>query len=440
MSPELNIRGASGACPLPEIPDVRRSRLRILLLRVRILHPLNVGSKIRTAKLVEQLSRKHDVTLVSYRYPDDRDEDLQATLALCRRLETLPIRETPKKTPAFYFELARNLLDPRPYMIAKYSTREMERLVERVYREEKPDLVICDFPHSCEGLRRLPGVPFLLFQHNVEAHIFEQLAQRANTRAASLYLRLQARKMRRYERKQCLRAARVIAVSDADRGAYANRYGLPSCDVIPTGVDVDHFLPGGEEERADSLVFTGSMDWMANQDAIHHFVSTVLPLIRKRRPEVSLTVVGRCPPPDVVELGRQPGIEVTGTVPDIRPFVHRSQLFVVPLRIGSGTRLKLVEAMAMGKAIVSTTIGAEGLPFENGKDILIADEPQDFADAVVSLLEDPERRRRMGLTARIAAEDRHAWTYVGNIFTDICDTTARDIRGRHVSRNPKRRP
>jgi len=407
----------------------RRPRLKILVLRVRLLSPQNTGNRIRTARMIEELSKDNDVTLVTYRYPTDTDDDVDKTAKYCKRLVVIPFTEAPKKSPLFYYELARNLFEPLPYIISKYVSREMCRAVQNVYEQERPDLVMCDYLQSCEGLRNIPGVPFVLFEHNVEAAIFDQLAQRESTFIKRAFIGMQARRLRRYERKLCRKAAHVIAVSDVDKDVYQKEWGVTHCDTIPTGVDIRFFKASSHECLVNNLVFTGSMDWMANQDGMKYFVKEIFPHIRLEIPDAVFTMVGRNPPPEILELGKIPGIHVTGTVDDIRPYVHGSKVYIVPLRIGSGTRLKLLEAMAMGKAIVSTTIGAEGLPLENGRHIVLADEPRAFAAEVVRLMRDTQERRYLAENARALAEREYSWEKVGRVFNDICHRAATRMRG-----------
>ncbi len=206
---------------------------------------------------------------------------------------------------------------------------------------------------------------------------------------------------------------------------------MTRCAVVPTGVDTEYYRPSATARVPNNLVFTGSMDWLANQDAMLYFAAEIFPRIQAEIPNVALSIVGRNPPPRIRKLGETPGIHVTGTVSDIRPYVHGAKVYVVPLRIGSGTRLKLLEAMAMGKAIVSTGIGAEGLPVEHGHNIVLADTPAAFAAETVALLRDRERRGALGLNARETAERDHAWPQVGRVFNEICyraAITARDMR------------
>jgi glycosyltransferase involved in cell wall biosynthesis len=187
--------------------------------------------------------------------------------------------------------------------------------------------------------------------------------------------------------------------------------------VIPTGVDVEYFQPMAVEEMANVLVFTGSMDWLPNEDAILYFVDAILPLIKQQCPDVSLEVVGRSPSRKLQALAeRERSIRLTGWVQDIRPFVARGSICIVPLRIGGGTRLKIFEAMAMGKAVVSTSVGAEGLPVRTGENLLLADAPNDFSDCVVSLLRDVNERKRLAASARALVLEKYSWPRVAESF------------------------
>jgi polysaccharide biosynthesis protein PslH len=195
--------------------------------------------------------------------------------------------------------------------------------------------------------------------------------------------------------------------------------------VIPTGVDIEYFRPSDHQEEPNTIVFSGAMDWMPNEDAIVYFIKAILPRIRKHIPSASLCVVGRDPSRGLLQLGAsQRGIEVTGRVDDVRPFVRRAAVYVVPLRIGGGTRLKIFEAMAMGKAVVSTTIGAEGLPVHPGQDILIADDPEDFANTTINLLGDPIRRSEIGRTARELVDRWYSWDAVVQPFEAVLEMLA----------------
>jgi glycosyltransferase involved in cell wall biosynthesis len=218
-------------------------------------------------------------------------------------------------------------------------------------------------------------------------------------------------------------------VSEADGATFERLYPgalRSAAHVVQTGVDTRYFTPAAEEARRPAhLVFTGSMDWLPNEDGMLYFVSEILPLIRRAEPGTTLSIIGRSPTPAVRRLEQEPGIEVTGSVDDVRPHVSAGSVYIVPLRVGGGTRLKIFEAMGMGKAIVSTTVGAEGLPVTDGGDILIADAPESFAGAVVRLLREDGLRRRLERAARALVVGRYDWSAVARDFEDALVRLAR---------------
>jgi glycosyltransferase involved in cell wall biosynthesis len=225
------------------------------------------------------------------------------------------------------------------------------------------------------------------------------------------------RKMEAAERRYLRLADRVLTVSESDRDAFRPFVDPAKLTVIPTGVDVDYFQPIPGKESPSCLVFTGSMDWLPNEDAILFFVDAILPLIKQQCPDASLEVVGRSPSRKLQALAQtEKSLHLTGWVDDIRPFVARGAVCIVPLRIGGGTRLKIFEAMAMNKAVISTSVGAEGLPVCSGKNILLADTPSAFADSVISLLRDSNQRHRLGSAARVLVQENYSWSKIVESF------------------------
>jgi glycosyltransferase involved in cell wall biosynthesis len=237
--------------------------------------------------------------------------------------------------------------------------------------------------------------------------------------------------MRQAERHYVNLADHVLAVSETDRKYFANYADAAKITVIPTGVDVDYFQPSAQEQNPSRLVFTGSMDWLPNEDAIEYYAQSILPILRREIPQVELCVVGRKPTQRLQALAaRNPGIVVTGEVDDIRPHVHGSSVYVVPLRIGGGTRIKIFEAMAMGKAVVSTPIGAEGLPVQHDKNIVLAESPAEFAGQVTRLLKDRNERERIGKAARELVEQNYSWRSVAVAFELVFDKARGKTRER----------
>jgi len=261
-----------------------------------------------------------------------------------------------------------------------------------------------------------PGQPLIVYDdHNAE-YVLQERAFRSDLRQpsrahAAAYSFVQWRRLRRCEAAICRRADRVVACSAADATALQRIVPGLLVHVVPNGVDTATYQPQPVPPVA-SLVFTGKMDFRPNVDAALWLVGDILPRIRQAWPEVTLALVGQRPGPAVARLAREPGVTVTGRVDDVRPYIAGAAVYVAPLRMGGGTRLKLLEAMAMGAAIVSTRLGAEGLPVEAGRHLLLADDAADFANAVLSLLSDPAQRSALGREAHRLAEAEFDWSRI----------------------------
>ncbi len=334
----------------------------------------------------------------------------------------MPFEAPEKFTTSFYLDLLRNLASGLPYAVAKYRSPQMRREISRRAQQADVDLVVCDFLAPSLNVPRDLPCPTVLFQHNVEASIWKRHVDVAGSRVKKAYVGVQWRRMRKFEGRECRRYDRVIAVSDADRAAMEREYGAENVAIAPTGVDTEFFHPSDEVHPVPGrLVFTGSMDWLPNRDAIEYFLNQVFPLIRSEIGGVTLDVVGRHPGEDLKgRAKRDDALTVTGFVDDVRPYIERAAVYIVPLRVGGGTRLKIYEAMAMEKPIVSTTIGAEGLPLRHGRDLLVADSPRDFAREVLRLLARPERARELGRAAAARARSEFGWENVARRFAEVC--------------------
>ncbi|MBO0722349.1 MAG: glycosyltransferase, partial [Blastocatellia bacterium] len=355
--------------------------------------------------------------------PDARERAAE----YCHELVCVPHRTTPKFSVGFYAGLARNLVSPLPYFMQKYRSAEMRKAIVDRIGKSRPDVLVCDFLVPSINVPAELPLPAVLFQHNVEAMIWRRHYEVQTHPVRKAYLRNQWEKARNYEREECRRYDRVVAVSADDRVVMEREYGLTAVDEIPTGVDTEYFRPSGKLSiEPNHLVFTGSMDWLPNEDAIRYFTAQILPLIRLSIPDVRLTVVGRNPFPGLIELSkRDPAIVVTGRVDDVRPYIERAAAYVIPLRIGGGTRLKVYEALAMERPLISTTVGAEGLPVSDGEELLLADTPENFAAAVVRVLHDRSLASRLGTRAAATVRERFGWDRVAESFADICRRAAR---------------
>ncbi len=315
-------------------------------------------------------------------------------------------------------------LSELPVDLWKWRVPQLRAEVRRLMAGGQVDLCVADFLVAVPNVPLGGPVPVVLFEHNVEHMIWKRLAAVEPTALAAAAPGARGRKMRRFEARACAQASLTLTVSEPDAALLAA--AAPAARVARRPHRRRHDLLRPERPAAISadLVFTGSMDWYPNEDAILHFADHTLPRIRREIPETSLTVVGRKPSARLRAAASGAGIDVTGAVDDIRPYVAQAAVYVVPLRVGGGTRLKICEALAMGKAVVSTTIGAEGLPLVPGEHFVRADEPAEFAQAVISLLRDPERRGALGAAGRRLMAERYSWPQVAGEFDARCREVA----------------
>ncbi len=392
--------------------------MKILWAKSGGLLPLDTGGKIRSFNIATELARRHEVSLFTF-YPrqvPDPHHQLREPFAHVERLSLdLPGRASFRDVLAY----AANTFTNRPYQMRKYCRPQVSRRLRELLLREKYEVVLCDFLLTAGAMPWDTGIPTVIFTHNVEATIWRRHFLVNRNPLWKLAAWREYRTIARVERHFTRLADHVLTVSDDDRNAFLEFLPNEKVTTVPTGVDLNYFQPG-PAANSPSLVFTGSMDWIPNEDAITYFAAEVLPLIQERVPEVTLSVVGRTPTRKVLALAeRNPAIIVTGRVDDVRPHMREACVYVVPLRIGGGTRIKIFEAMAMGKPVVSTTIGAEGLPVTNGDNILLADTPMAFATRTVDLLTQPAMRQRLGEAARALVESRYSWETV----TDVVERT-----------------
>jgi sugar transferase (PEP-CTERM/EpsH1 system associated) len=396
--------------------------MNILWLNAGLLLPLDKGGKLRTWHLMRHLARRHDISYLSFSDPSQTVADVEGMRDVASHVVTVPRTDPAKGSARFYVDASRYLLDPVPYAVAKYRGAAYRAAIDRLLHERKFDAIVCDFLPPVVNLPERVPCPTILFTHNVEAEIWRRHRDNATNPGARLLLREQWRRMLRFERAALTRFDLVLCVSDADRQTFARLYPgalKAPAHVVKTGVDTEYFAPMTDYPSSRAhLVFTGSMDWLPNEDGMQYLVRQILARIRQVEPETTLSIIGRSPTPVVKRLAETAGIEVTGRVDDVRPHIARGSVYVVPLRIGGGTRLKIFEAMSMGKPVVSTTVGAEGLPVTPGHDICIADEPARFAQAVIHLIRDDELRRRIETEARRLVVERYDWSAVAQDFED----------------------
>jgi len=400
--------------------------VRLIWVKVGGLWPVNTGGRIRSFHMLRELARRHQVTLLTTHAPPENPAELAAALPGCD-VVSVPWALAKRGSARFALALVRSWLSSLPVDLYKARVPALGRELARRLARGGVDLVVADFLLAAPNVGRAVA-PTVLFAHNVEHVIWQRMRDVEGRGWRRALLGLESRKMRRYEARACERARLTITVSDADRRLLAAAAPRARVQAVPTGVDVDYFAPDGVAEIPGRLVFTGSMDWYPNEDGIADFIEDVLPRVRREIPAASLTVVGRNPSARLRAAAAAADVEVTGLVDDVRPHMADAAVYIVPLRIGGGTRLKIFEALSMAKAVVSTTVGAEGLPLTPGRHFLRADEPAEFAAAVTSLLRDAARRRALGAEGRRLVEARYSWPKVVDEFESRCEEVLGDAR------------
>jgi sugar transferase (PEP-CTERM/EpsH1 system associated) len=393
--------------------------MKFLWVKSGGLLPLDSGGNIRSFKIATELAQRHEVSLFTYypRITPDPHDQLRDPFA---RVECLPLKVPERAGLGDMLAYAANMLTVRPYQMRKFCRPQAVRRLRQLLYEGNYDVLLCDFLETAAAVPWDLAIPTVIFTHNIEAQIWRRRFLVNRNPLWKIVAWREYRTVAHAERQLTALADHVLTVSDEDRRSLIEFLSEEKVTTVPTGVDLDYYRPAESSPQVRSLVFTGSMDWLPNEDAIVYFAAEILPLIQKRIPDVTLSVVGRKPARKVLALAEaNPAVRVTGAVADIRPYVHESAVYVVPLRIGGGTRIKIFEAMAMGSTVVSTTVGAEGLPVTHGQNILLADSPEAFASQTVAMLTQFAERKRIGRAARHLVESRYGWPEVTNVLERV---------------------
>lgn len=402
--------------------------MRILWIKTSPLHPLTRGGDLRTFHLLRHLHQRHEVTFAGM------TADL-GQVAGTQQAGEFSTQAVWAHEPRASLQLAKwkffagalfNLASSLPYAVARFKSNQLRRLLTAKIKEQCYDLVVADFLFPAASLpwelKAASQCPWVLFQHNVESMIWRRRAE-AKRGVQALYYNTQRDRMFRFESSASSRFDGVLAVSEEDAQIFKEEMKLSNVlGVVPTGVDLDYFQSLPRTSAAvPTVMFMGSMDWYANVDGVTWFVDAVWPLVQREMPQARFVVVGRKPPAEIQALatsGRN--IEVTGTVPDVRPYLRGADVIVVPLRIGGGTRLKIYEAMAAEVPVVSTRIGAEGLDVKDGRHVLLADTAEDTAAKVLQLLRTPAFGVELARHALEEVARPCSWAAAAQIFEDAC--------------------
>jgi sugar transferase (PEP-CTERM/EpsH1 system associated) len=397
------------------------SRLRILMMTTSIPYPPNWGGGIRVYQFLLNLSRHHEVTLLTFGMPQDR-EKIEALEKICHAVHivTPPHLATSDKR----ITQLKSLVSPKSFTAGGITTAPMQAKLNSLLQQGF-DLIQVEFSHL-SGYDFGTSTPVVLDEHNIEYELLHRMYRTENTGFRRLYNWLEYKKFQREERHFWKRVDACVFTSDRETAMLREQVPGVLATTAPNGVDVEYFKPFPKDGDPDSLVYTGLISYRPNTDAVIYFAQEVLPIILKKRPKTVFSIVGMGPPHEVGQL-QSANVIVTGQVPDVRPYMEKAGVMVVPLRMGSGTRLKVLEGLAMGKPVVSTTIGCEGIDVQADVHLRIADTPEALADAVIALQEQRESALEMGRRGRALVEGRYSWASI----TDHLETFHQEVLAEH---------
>ncbi len=399
--------------------------MQILLLTQVLPYPPDSGPKVKTYNLIKYLARHHSVTLASF-VRGDQSAEVAHLRRYCRAVHTVPMERGLRRDG---WAMVRSLLTGQPWMMVRDDRRAMRRLVDRLAAQIPFDVAHADQLNMAQYAARVDGARHLLDAHNALWRLYRRLAATMGPGPKKWLLERDWRLLKGYEGRIVRHFDAVLAVTEEDRRDLLEAAGTPrEIAVIPIAVDTDEVRPVVRHPDANHILHVGTMYWPPNIDAVRWFLREVYPLIRRRRPDVRFDVVGSRPPADLQALNEEGiGVHVTGYVADLTPYLEQAGVFIVPLRAGSGMRVKILNALAQGLPIVSTTVGAEGIAVTDGEHLLLADEPADFAEAVLRLLEDPALAARLGANGRRLAEE----VYDYRVAYRPLDQVYRQLSGEH---------
>ncbi|MGA7294477.1 MAG: glycosyltransferase family 4 protein [Terriglobales bacterium] len=397
--------------------------MKILWVKADKLLPVQNGGNIRTYHVLRYLSEHHELTFYSYyggtpdaAYEQELQRQLPGAVAFCTGKPEL-------SGAARGVDYLAHFSAQPPYAVSRFAHAKVQKQIQDWFCGRRFDVAVCDFLDAAVNFPGRLNIPTVLFQHNVESEIWRRHAATAGNPAKKMMYGMEFRKMLRYERAAVCKFQHIIAVSGNDRALMMKWVDGDRVTVIPTGVDLNEYRPATSDLTASTplVTFVGAMDWEPNIDGVEYFCGEIWAAIKAEVPEARLRIVGRHPDRRVqkwASVAANASIEVTGRVPSVVEHLQQSTVVIVPLRIGGGTRLKIYEAMATAKAVVSTTIGAEGLDVHHGRDVMLADDSRSFAQAVIMLLRDPALRRRYE-TAAAETAARYDWPAIGERFSEV---------------------
>ncbi len=402
--------------------------MKILLLMHFVPYPPTSGALQRNYNLLKEISQRYDVHLVCLTQkallPDETklNDSIKHVSPFCKTIKVFPIPSDASPLQ-WYFLLLCNLFSALPYSVKRFYSKAMLAEINSILHKNAIDIIHVDTIDLAQYISPTISIPKVLNHHNIESALLLRRAANAKSPLTSLYARMQAHRLEKYEKKMVQKFDTNLTVSEIDKLGFEQLCPHAKFSIVPNGTDTEYFSES-DSVQEPIMIFAGGLNWYPNKDAMVYFCTKILPLVVKTCPQARLQIIGQDPPREFNGF-KEKGlpVDVIGFVPDIRVYYSRAAVQIVPLRVGGGTRLKILDALAMGKAVVSTSIGVEGLDLIDGKDLLIADNEESFAQKVVMLLTNSESRKRLGKTGRATVEKKYGWDVIGpqllSIYSDV---------------------
>jgi polysaccharide biosynthesis protein PslH len=393
--------------------------MNILFLSTENPYPPDHGHHIRTYNVLKYLSQENNIYFIGFAKNSNELKYNKQLGQFCKSVDMFMLSGGRNKLYLILF-LFLNLFSLKPFAVKRYYKKEAKNKIVQILKENDIDLIHFDMLHLGMYCNYVNSVPKILVNHNVESLRLIRLLRVQKNIFVKLYLYIQYLKLVHFEKKTCPKFDKCIVVSDADKKVLTEMCVKNNFEIVPNGVDIKYFKPNNSNVKTKSLVWTGGMGGLYNKDAVDCFLDNIFPIIKARIPDVKVTFVGSSPTSKLIKTAQNsPGIEITGYVDDVRPYMNESSVFIAPLRSGSGTKIKVLNALALEKAVVTTSIGAEGINVEHKKNVIISDETKEFAEQTIYLLENPQIAKKIGENGRKFIEDNYAWEIIFNKMNHI---------------------